>query len=142
MADVKQITVGSTTYNIGNHSSSTFVGTSNDVEDGSASSWTSVVKLDSGEATGTIFTKLSNMFKNVRYLYARFGTTDISSVGASITAAISSLNTGKAANGHSHATAQLPVATSQSNSNTTVPSSAVVYTMNVTLESLKSALGL
>ena len=70
--------------------------TSSDVADGSATAWTSVTKLDSGEKHSSIFAKVSQMFKNVRYLYKLLGTTDVSSFfGGSnqdITGALSTLN--------------------------------------------------
>nr|DAJ74969.1 MAG TPA: hypothetical protein [Caudoviricetes sp.] len=67
--------------------------TSSDVADGSASSWTSVATLTSGETHTSLFAKVSQMFKNVRYLYKMFGTTDISSIGnGTVTGAISSQN--------------------------------------------------
>ena len=69
--------------------------TSSDVADGSASSWTSVSKLSSDEKHSSIFAKMSQMFKNVRYLYKMLGTTDISKIGnGTCTGAISSLNDG------------------------------------------------
>ena len=55
--------------------------TSSDTTDASATSWTSVTKLSSGENHTSIFAKMSQMFKNVRYLYKMLGTTDISSIG-------------------------------------------------------------
>ena len=71
--------------------------TSSDVADGSASSWTSVSKLSSDEKHSSIFAKMSQMFKNVRYLYKMLGTTDISKIGnGTCTGAISSLNDGLA----------------------------------------------
>lgn len=67
--------------------------TSSDVADGSAPSWTNVATLTSGETHTSIFAKVSQMFKNVRYLYKMFGTTDISSIGGgTVTGAISSQN--------------------------------------------------
>lgn len=67
--------------------------TSSDVTDGSASAWTNVPKLSSGEKHSSIFAKVSQMFKNVRYLYKMLGTTDISKIGnGTCTGAISSLN--------------------------------------------------
>lgn len=67
--------------------------TSSDVADGSASSWTSVATLTSGEKHTSLFAKVSQMFKNVRYLYKMLGTTDISSIGGgTVTGAISSQN--------------------------------------------------
>ncbi len=67
--------------------------TSSDVADGSASAWTTVSKLSSGEKHSSLFAKVSQMFKNVRYLYKMLGTTDISKIGnGTCTGAISSLN--------------------------------------------------
>lgn len=69
--------------------------TSSDVADGSASAWTNVPKLSSGEKHSSIFAKMSQMFKNVRYLYKMLGTADISKIGnGTCTGAISSLNDG------------------------------------------------
>lgn len=67
--------------------------TSSDMADGSASAWTTVSKLSSGEKHSSIFAKVSQMFKNVRYLYKMLGTTDISKIGdGTATGAISALN--------------------------------------------------
>ena len=67
--------------------------TSSDVADGSAPSWTNVATLTSSETHTSLFAKVSQMFKNVRYLYKMLGTTDISKIGnGTCTGAISSLN--------------------------------------------------
>lgn len=67
--------------------------TSSDVADGSATAWTSVTPLASGEVHSSIFAKISQMFKNIRYLYKMLGTTNISSIGGgTVTGAISALN--------------------------------------------------
>lgn len=67
--------------------------TNSDVADGSASSWTSVATLTSGEKHTSLFAKISQMFKNIRYLYKMLGTTDISAIGGgTVTGAISSQN--------------------------------------------------
>ena len=67
--------------------------TSSDVADGSATSWASVTKVDSGETHKSIFAKMSQMFKNIRYLYKMLGTTDISSIGnGTVTGGLTSLN--------------------------------------------------
>lgn len=67
--------------------------TSSDVADGSATAWTGVNPLTSGETNKSIFAKLSQMFKNIRYLYKLLGTTDISSIGnGTVTNALSVLN--------------------------------------------------
>lgn len=66
---------------------------SSDTADGSASSWTTVPALASGETHKSLFAKMSQMFKNVRYLYKLLGTTDISSIGdGTVTKALSVLN--------------------------------------------------
>lgn len=43
--------------------------TSSDTTDANATSWTSVAKLTSGLSLTTLFTRMSQMFKNIRYLY-------------------------------------------------------------------------
>lgn len=66
---------------------------SSDVADGGATAWTSVDALTSGESNKNIFAKISQMFKNIRFLYKMLGTTDISSIGnGTVTNALSVLN--------------------------------------------------
>lgn len=69
MANIDKIQVGSTTYDIVSSASATNTFTSSDVADGSATTWTTVATLASGETTSSIFAKISQMFKNIRYLY-------------------------------------------------------------------------
>lgn len=77
----------------GNSKSNTVTFTSNDVSDGNATSWTSVTALTSGITHATFFQRVSQMFKNVRYLYKMLGTTDISKIGdGTITGALSTIN--------------------------------------------------
>ncbi len=65
-----------------------------DVADGGADAWTSVGTLSTGEKLGSVFNKVSMMFKNIRYLYKMLGTTNISAIGGgTVTGAISKLNT-------------------------------------------------
>lgn len=67
--------------------------TSSDTSDLDANAWTSVSTLTSGEKHSSLFTKVSQMFKNIRYLYKMLGTTDISSIGGgTCTGAINLLN--------------------------------------------------
>ena len=54
--------------------------------------WSSVSVIESGISLGTLLNKLSVMVKNVRWLYNRIGTTNISSLGSTITGAISALD--------------------------------------------------
>lgn len=71
--------------------------TSSDVPDSdvtTATGWTSITKLTSGLSLSGLFYRISQMFKNVRWLYKMLGTTDISTIGnGTVTGAISSLNT-------------------------------------------------
>lgn len=48
--------------------------TSSDVTDGQATSWTSVTPIVDDEPNVSLFTKLSQIAKNVRYLYKTLGT--------------------------------------------------------------------
>lgn len=67
--------------------------TSSDVADGEATAWTGVNPLTSGETNKSIFAKLSQMFKNIRYLYKMLGTTNISALGnGTVTNALSVIN--------------------------------------------------
>lgn len=66
---------------------------SSDTEDGNASEWTAVKTLESGENKRSILQKISQMFRNTRFLFKVLGDTDISTVGnGTITGAINSLN--------------------------------------------------
>lgn len=59
----------------------------------SPTEWTEVDVLTSGLPIKTLFNRISTMIKNIRWLYSKLGTTDISSIGEeTVTGAISSLN--------------------------------------------------
>ena len=63
--------------------------TSSDVADGSATSWTSVTPMATGETHSSLFGKLSQIAKNVRFLYKTLGNTDLSAIGdGTVTGAI------------------------------------------------------
>jgi hypothetical protein len=77
----------------GDSANSTTTFTTSDTADGGASSWTNVPALTSGETHKSLFAKMSQMFKNIRFLYKLLGTTDISSIGnGTVTGGLSSLN--------------------------------------------------
>lgn len=58
-----------------------------------ATAWTDVAVLSTGEKHSSIFNKVSTMFKNIRFLYKMLGTTDISAIGdGTVTNALSTLN--------------------------------------------------
>jgi hypothetical protein len=64
--------------------------TSNDSTTGDS---TAPSLLKSGETHASIFSKVSTIFKNVRWLLSKMGTTDISSLGdGTVTGALSTLN--------------------------------------------------
>lgn len=65
--------------------------TSNDVAQSSATSYTSVDPITTSDTNATIFGKLTNMVKNIRFLYNKIGSVDISAIGSSLTDAISNL---------------------------------------------------
>ena len=77
----------------GDSADSTTTFTTSDTADGGASSWTTVPALTSGETHKSLFAKMSQMFKNIRYLYKLLGTTDISSIeDGTVTGGLTSLN--------------------------------------------------
>lgn len=68
--------------------------TSNDSTTGDS---TAPALLTSGETHASIFSKVSTIFKNVRWLLSKMGTTDISAIGnGTVTGALSTLNSNKA----------------------------------------------
>lgn len=69
---------------------------SSDVAQGSATSWTNVDPLAATETNKSIFTKITQMIKNVRFLYNIIGT------GFSTSSTIKKAIDGKAASNHSH----------------------------------------
>lgn len=59
----------------------------------SPTAWTNVSVITTGSTLATLFNRISTMVKNVRWLYSKLGTTDISSIGGgTVTGAISALN--------------------------------------------------
>ena len=104
-----------------------------DVEQANASSYETVQRITVTDTNSTIFTKLTKMMKNVRYLYNIIGNEDISSIGATVTAAINNislLGENKADATHSHTVSDLPVSNVQVNSTSYIPTSALIYSMN------------
>lgn len=143
MASVDKVKVGSTTYNISPSKDGTLTGfTSNDAA--SPSAWSAVNTITTSDTNSSIFSKITTMVKNVRWLYNKLGQTDFSSTGQStVTGALKSLQTsvnGKAAASHSHTTADLPVSSTQTNSTSYIPTSALVYSMQQQITSLNDAL--
>lgn len=74
----------------GDSQDNTVTFTSNDSTTGDS---TAPALLTSGETHASIFSKVSTIFKNVRWLLSKMGTTDISSLGdGTVTGALSTLN--------------------------------------------------
>ena len=146
MPQVDQIQIGTTTYDILQSDNAIFTGTTNDNEDGSSTSWITVAKLASSETNASIFTKLSSMFNNIRFLYSKMGDIDISGIGTSIGDAIKNLNDNKADKDHTHDTSTLKasdgtnlIVTTQTADNSHVPSALLVKNMNDTLTTLSNS---
>ena len=139
MAIIDKIKVGSTTYDVSPSASGTLNTTgstkfaSSDVAQGSATGWTNVDQMTTADNHATLFTKITQMAKNVRYLYNVLGT------GFSTGSTVKGQIDGKAAANHSHKVAQLPTSSTQVNSNNYIPTSALIYSMNQTLTSLNDA---
>ena len=91
MAQIKSIEVNNTLYTLAANELSTFSGISEDALN--PTGYTNVTLLGGNETLGSIFTKISNMFKNIRWIYNYIGSTDISSIGnGTISGAISTIN--------------------------------------------------
>ena len=139
MAIIDKIKVGSTTYDVSPSASGTLntTGTtkfaSSDTAQASATSWTNVDKMTTADNHATLFTKITQMAKNVRYLYNVLGT------GFSTGSTVKGQIDGKAPANHSHSVSQLPTSSTQVNSNDYIPTSALIYSMNQTLTSLNDA---
>lgn len=70
------------------------------VDASSSTSWTSVAVLASGEALTSVYNKISAMFKNIRYLYYKIGTNNVSGTGkSSLTAIIGNTSISSLGNG-------------------------------------------
>ncbi len=139
MAIIDKIKVGSTTYDVSPSASGTLntSGTtkfaSSDVAQGSATGWTNVDQMTTSDNHATLFTKITQMAKNVRYLYNVLGT------GFSTGSTVKNQIDSKAPSSHSHSVGQLPTSSTQVNSNDYIPTSALIYSMNQTLTSLNDA---
>lgn len=74
---------------------STVTYTTGDAADSSVTAstgWTSVAKLTSGLSHSTLMNYISKMFKNVRWLYKKIGTSSMGTSATTVTGAISEIN--------------------------------------------------
>ena len=131
MASIDKVKVGDTTYDVSLGAAGTLSGyTSSD--NVTPPAWDEVNTISSGDTNSSIFTKLTSMVKNVRWLYNKLGNTDISSIGdGTVSGAVSSLQSvlgDKAELSHTHTVSDLPVTNdTQANATTLIPSSAAIY---------------
>ena len=143
MASVDKVKVGQATYHMSPSKDGTLTGyTSND--SASPTAWTATDVVVTSDSNSSIFAKVTTMVKNIRWLYSKLGTTDFSSTGQStVTGALSSLQDGlddKAPTNHTHTTSDLPVSSTQINSTSYIPTSALAYSMQQQITSLNDAL--
>ena len=143
MASVDKVKVGDTTYDVSPSKDGTLNGyTSGDSS--TPTSWTSVSAITTSDTNATIFSKLTSMVKNVRWLYTKLGTADFSATGSdTVSGALVSINNGlsdKAPLNHSHTVADLPVTSNQSNSTSTIPTCALLYSMNEELTAMEASM--
>ena len=141
MASIDKVKVGQTTYNVSPSATGTLNGyTSND--NGTPPAWTDVSTIASSDTNSSIFSKLTTMVKNVRWLYSKLGTEDFSITGSdTVSGSLSNLQSeldGKSPSSHTHSTSSLPVSNNQVNSANYVPTSALLYSMSQRAEVIQS----
>ena len=132
MASVDKVKISDTTYDVSPSATGTLNGyTSGD--SASPSSWSSVDVISTSDTNSSIFNKITTMVQNVRWLYTKLGNDDFSDTGSdTITGALSTLQSGldgKSPVSHTHTTMTLPVSSNQVNSESYVPTSALLYSM-------------
>ena len=142
MSSIDKVKVGDTTYDVSPSASGTLNGyTSND--EGTPPAWDEVSEVSSGDTNSTIFSKLTGMVKNVRWLYSKLGTADISIIGdGTVTGGLNEVYNGlngKAELSHTHTVSDLPVTNdTQANAATLIPSSAAVYSLRTLMSELST----
>ena len=144
MPSISKIKAIGNTYNLSPSNEGTLTGyTSGD--EVSPNNWVQVNAISSTETNGSIFSKLTTMVRNVRYLYNKLGTADFSATGQStVTGALSSLQSGlddKSPVSHTHVIRDLPVSNSQVNSTSYIPTSALIYSMQQQINAISGGGG-
>lgn len=144
MASVDKVRIGTTTYDMSPSKDGTLIGyTSNDAA--SPTAWTDAAVINTASDTnGSIFSKITTMIKNARWLFSVLGTVDFSSTGATtISDALVAIKTaldGKASSSHSHTTGDLTVSSTQINSESYIPTSSVFYAMQQKLDEISATI--
>ena len=141
MASVDKVKLGEVTYDVSPSATGTLNGFSSS-DNVTPPAWSEVNTISSGDTNSTIFSKLTTMVKNVRWLYAKLGNEDFSATGQStVTGALSSLQSeldGKSDESHTHSVGSLPVSNNQVNSTSYIPTSALLYSMSMRAEGIES----
>ena len=143
MASIDKVKVGETTYDVSPSKDGTLNNGYSSGDSVSPSEWSTVDSIASTDTNSSIFNKITTMVKNVRWLYTKLGTTDISSIGdGTVTGGLSSLYgdlSDKAELPHTHVVGDLPVTNdTQANSTTLIPSSAAIYSLYTTMSDLST----
>ena len=143
MASIDKVKVGETTYDVSPSKDGTLNNGYSSGDSASPSEWSTVDSIASTDTNSSIFNKITTMVKNVRWLYTKLGTTDISGIGdGTVTGGLSSLYgdlSDKAELPHTHVVGDLPVTNdTQANSTTLIPSSAAVYSLYTTMSDLST----
>ena len=148
MADIDKIELDGTTYNVSLSpdgkldSSNSVPGKFNSQdkyveENDSYDSQVSVITNNDNHSS--IFSKITRMIYNIRWMYSKLGALNFSSeVGSTVTGAINYLNNNKADINHTHSVSELPVSNQHTNSTAYIPTSALVNTMNNAITTLNS----
>ena len=133
MSSIDKVKVGDTTYDVSPSASGTLNGYTSNDEGTPPAEWGEVNIISTSDTNSSIFSKLTGMVRNVRWLYSKLGTEDFSGTGqTTITGALSTLQSkldGKSPVSHTHTTMTLPVSSNQVNSESYVPTSALLYSM-------------
>lgn len=144
MPSISKIKAVGNTYHLSPSNDGTLTGyTSGD--EVSPDKWVQINAISSTETNGSIFSKLTTMVRNVRYLYNKLGTADFSATGQStVIGALSSLQSGldsKSPASHTHVARDLPVSNSQVNSTSYIPTSALIYSMQQQINAISGGGG-
>lgn len=144
MPSISKIKAIGNTYHLSPSNEGTLTGYTSE-DEVSPNNWVQVNAISSTETNGSIFSKLTTMVRNVRYLYNKLGTADFSATGQStITGALSSLQSGlddKSPVSHTHVIRDLPVSNSQVNSTSYIPTSALIYSMQQQINAISGGGG-
>lgn len=132
MASLNKIDISGTTYNVspsptGTLDTSLYI--SNDVDQEDASSYNTISKVTvTTDNNASIFSKLTGMIANIRFLYNKLGVLIEDNTYGTISG--DTLNLSTSVQSHSHTVDDLPITNININSNNYIPTSALVYNMN------------